>query len=81
MMEDDMKRRIATLQKPTITAGQVLGFAEGRRKEEKATAAPAGDVRLTINLREDLHMKLKLRAVKDKTTAGELIESLVEQYL
>ncbi len=76
-----MKRRVTTLQKPTITAGQVLGLAEGRRKDAKTTAAPAGDVRLTINLREDLHMKLKLRAVKDKTTAGELIESLVEQYL
>lgn len=76
-----MRRRTSTLYKPTITAGQVLGFAEGDRKKEKATAAPAGDVRLTINLREDLHMKLKLRAVKDKTTVGEIIESLVEQHL
>ena len=76
-----MKRRATTLRKPTITAGEVLGFAEGSGKEIKSTAVPDGDVRLTINLREDLHMKLKLRAVKDKTTAGDLIEELIEKYL
>ena len=76
-----MNRRATTLQKPTIIAWQVLGFTEGTRKSEWATAAPSGDVRLTINLREALHMKLELRAVKDKTTAGELIKDLFERYV
>jgi plasmid stability protein len=35
---------------------------------------PVGDVRLTANIREDLHLKLKIRAAKEHTTIGELIE-------
>jgi hypothetical protein len=43
--------------------------------------APAGDVRLTVNIREDLHLKLKIAAAKRRTTIGELLEGLVEQHL
>ena len=43
--------------------------------------APAGDVRLTVNIREDLHLKLKIMAAKRRTTIGELLEGLVEQHL
>ena len=42
---------------------------------------PEGDVRLTANIREDLHLKLKIVAATRRTTIGELIEELVEQYL
>lgn len=42
---------------------------------------PAGDVRLTANIREDLHLKLKIAAVHRRTTIGELIEELVDRYL
>lgn len=42
---------------------------------------PAGDVRLTANIREDLHLKLKIAAAHRRTTIGELIEELVESYL
>jgi hypothetical protein len=42
---------------------------------------PDGDVRLTANIREDLHMKLKIVAATRRTTIGELIEELVEHYL
>lgn len=76
-----MKRQATMLKKPTISPGQVLGFAEGKKPSDKRTTAPAGDVRLTINMRDDLHMKLKLEAVKNKTTAGELIEELIERHL
>ena len=42
---------------------------------------PAGDVRLTANIREDLHLKLKIAAAHRRTTIGELIEELVERYM
>jgi hypothetical protein len=41
---------------------------------------PVGDVRLTANIREDLHLKLKIRAAKDRTTIGELIEQWLESW-
>lgn len=42
---------------------------------------PVGDVRLTANIREELHLKLKIAAATRRTTIGELIEELVETYL
>jgi hypothetical protein len=54
-------------------------------KSRTARTAPApvpeGDVRLTANIREDLHLKLKIVAATRRTTIGELIEELVERYL
>ena len=41
---------------------------------------PAGDVRLTANIRGDLHLKLKIRAARERTTIGELIEGWVEGW-
>lgn len=42
---------------------------------------PEGDVRLTANIRSDLHMKLKMRSVQDRTTIGEILEELIEKHL
>jgi len=42
---------------------------------------PEGDVRLTANIREDLHLKLKIAAARRRTTIGELLEEIVEKYL
>ncbi|GFO56622.1 hypothetical protein GMSM_36290 [Geomonas sp. Red276] len=42
---------------------------------------PAGDVRLTANIREDLHLKLKIASAHRRTTIGEIIEELVEKHL
>ena len=41
---------------------------------------PAGDVRLTANIRGDLHLQLKIRAARERTTIGELIEGWVEGW-
>ena len=41
---------------------------------------PAGDVRLTANIRGDLHLKLKIRAAQVRTTIGELIEGWVQGW-
>ena len=43
--------------------------------------APEGDKRLTINIKEDLHKKLKIAAIEKDVTAGELIESLIQKHL
>jgi hypothetical protein len=58
---------------PTAVKGVVKGSLSGQ--------VPAGDVRLTANIRDDLHLKLKIAAARRRTTIGELIEELVEQYL
>lgn len=41
---------------------------------------PEGDVRLTANIRRDLHLALKIRAAQERTTVGELIEQWVESW-
>lgn len=46
-----------------------------------SSAVPEGDVRLTANIREDLHLKLKIAAARQRTTIGELIEQWVENLL
>lgn len=43
--------------------------------------APAGDRRLTINIKKELHKKLKIEAIEKGITVGEIIEQLVEKHL
>ncbi len=43
--------------------------------------APNGDRRLTINLNADLHKKLKIAAINQEISAGEIVERLIKQYL
>mgnify|MGYP003376256892 CR=1 FL=1 len=74
-----------TTKKPFNTAS-VLAFAEGGKAAKGATKGqasglvPAGDVRLTVNIRDDVHQRLKIRAVQDRTTVGELIEAWVDGW-
>ena len=42
---------------------------------------PAGDVRLTANIRQDLHLKLKIAAAHQRTTIGELLEKLIQKNI
>jgi hypothetical protein len=42
---------------------------------------PEGDVRLTANIRQDLHLKLKIASAHRRTTIGEILEDLVEKYI
>ncbi len=60
--------------------------AKGRKKaptpaRSGGRAVPEGDVRLTANIREDLHLRLKIAAARRRTTIGELIEQWVEENL
>lgn len=42
---------------------------------------PSGDIRLTANIRKDLHLKLKIYAAEQRTTIGEVLERLLARYL
>jgi hypothetical protein len=42
---------------------------------------PDGDVRLTANVRQDLHLKLKIASAHRRTTIGEIIEELIDRHL
>lgn len=42
---------------------------------------PDGDVRLTANIRQDLHLKLKIAAANRRMTIGEIIENLIENHV
>ena len=73
---------------PSPPAREMKGQAANRPAAKKGRAAkaaagpvPEGDVRLTANIREDLHLKLKIVAATRRTTIGELLEELVERYL
>lgn len=87
-----MSQKITTLKKPALNADAVRAFAEGDQSAKQAKAkvaekaagqksglVPDGDVRLTANIREDLHLKLKIEAAKRRTTVGELIEQMIER--
>jgi hypothetical protein len=45
---------------------------------EQSRFAPVGDFRLTVNIRQDLHLKLKIEAAQRRTTIGEIIEEMVD---
>lgn len=50
-------------------------------KKQLSGLVPEDDVRLTANIRKDLHLKLKIKAAEERTTIGELIEDLIENHL
>ena len=50
-------------------------------KKQTSGLVPSGDQRLTANVSEDHHMRLKIAAAKRKTTVGELIEQMIDRLL
>lgn len=56
-------------------------FENKKSNESKGTSPPAGFKRLTINLPEDLHKKLRIKAIEEETTATEIIERFLKQGL
>lgn len=70
-----------TLSKPTLSkAAAALSFSE-KKKVSKGFTAPAGHKRLTVNISEDLHTKLKLAAVHQGCTATDIVERLLLREL
>ena len=77
-----MKLNKPTLGKPS-RADAALTFAEAAQpvKNTRIFNAPEGYRRLTINLPEDLHKKLRLVAVEQDCTAADIIERLLRVEL
>ena len=70
--------------KPAVQRQRGLAAPQTAPRKGKASgssAVPEGDVRLTANIRQDLHLKLKIAAARQRTTIGELIEQWVENTL
>ncbi len=60
--------------------GRGTARAEAAPAGQRSGLVPEGDVRLTANIRGDLHLKLKIRAAQERTTVGELIEQWIEGW-
>ena len=68
----------------STTRAQALAFAEGKAtstptRVTKIFHAPDGYRRLTINLREDIHKKIKMKAIEEDCTVTDIITKLLEQ--
>ena len=78
---------MSTLSKPTLNkSAAAMAFAENKMSSAENVAkrifhAPEGYRRLTINLREDLHKKLRFLAVEQDCTATDIIERLLVKEL
>ncbi|CAK0752876.1 hypothetical protein CCP3SC1AL1_190035 [Gammaproteobacteria bacterium] len=48
---------------------------------ERVFHAPEGYKRLTINLREDIHKKIKLIAVQEESTVTDIISDFLEKEI
>ncbi len=82
------KKVMERVMTPVPTERESAGKKKTGRTTKKAVVkstlsgqVPEGDVRLTANIREDLHLKLKIAAARRRTTIGELLEEMVEKYL
>lgn len=70
----------ATGSKPGAGTVTPMAARKAAPTGQKSGLVPAGDVRLTVNIRDDLHQKLKIKAVQERTTVGELIEQWIEGW-
>lgn len=83
-----------TLAKPTLgrrlTTEAALAFAEAKKPEQfkpipaaekRVFFAPEGHRRLTINLPEELHKKLRLVAIERDCTATDIVLDLLNREL
>ena len=57
------------------------GAKKKTKKKSKSGRVPPGDKRLTLNIRADLHKKLRIAAINRECTAGELVEQLIRKHL
>ena len=76
---------MSTLAKPTLDnkAQMAEAFAKGSpvksAKFTKIFHAPEGYRRLTINLREDIHKKIRMKAIEEDCTVTDIITKLLEK--
>lgn len=81
----------ASIAKPVRDTKKTLAFAEGKATAKPKVAKtaskgvsgqiPEDDVRLTSNIRQDLHLRLKIEAAKRRVTIGEIVEEMIEKHI
>lgn len=88
-------RKAAQISKPNLAGAlafatestEAVPVVESQRRVSKEAAkavsglVPIGDVRLTANIKANLHLKLKIAAANRRTTIGELLEELIDRHL
>ncbi|HBA89311.1 MAG TPA: hypothetical protein DCZ75_15385 [Geobacter sp.] len=82
-------KKPAARPQPPASAPKDTRTAAPRFRKSQATPdtkgasglVPVGDVRLTANIRQDLHLKLKIASAHRRTTIGEILEELIERYV
>jgi hypothetical protein len=84
------KAKAVAFKKPAPPSAAVLRFAQGRQQHRRKPAAdlsaasnfpPDGSTRLTINLRKELHTRLKVAAARQNETIGLILEQLIETHV
>ena len=77
---------MSTLATPTLDNKAQLADAFAKGSTAKSTAkvtkifhAPEGYRRLTVNLREDIHKKIRMKAIKQDCTVTDNIAKLLEK--
>ena len=73
-------KKTTMLKKPVLDTNGALKFADGEKLKPMSGLIPDGDVRLTANIRQDLHLRLKIQAAHRRTTVGELIEEMIDKH-
>ena len=73
-------KKTTMLKKPVLDTNGALKFAYGEKPKPMSGLIPDGDVRLTANIRQDLHLRLKIEAAHRRTTVGELIEEMIDKH-
>jgi hypothetical protein len=66
---------------PALSQRGKLPAAATAAAKKVSGLVPVGDVRLTANIRQDLHLKLKIASAHRRTTIGEIIEELITSHL
>lgn len=74
-------KRVAEIRasNPRVSVDKALKFAE--KGKSKSGQIPEGDVRLTANIKEELHTRVKIEAAKRRMYIGDLIEELIENNI
>ena len=68
-----------SIAKPGRDTSKALEFAE--KGKSKSGLIPEGDVRLTANIKAELHTRLKIEAARRRIYIGDLIEELIEENI
>lgn len=73
-MTQARKSRVSISKPDVVKAAKK--FAENGKRQ---SGVPAGSLRLSVNVRVDIHDKLKTLAFEDRTTIGKMIEGWAEK--